>query len=470
MRTSLFLFTWTLAAQVTLPLHTPNPQPPPITRIVGVAPPMDFQAALSSVTPGTNLVCSGVFIGNFIFPDVSGVELSGTCTLQSPNTMPALANISATNGAGWRGVITDRAVSDWWITGITIASSGPIFHAVMISNDCDPTPAGMPSGITFSDVTVNGIPMADGQQNGLYLDGANISVLNSSVQHWQSAGLLNVEAQGIEVICGTGPYLFRGNTISGISQGIFFAAPGASPTVAASQITPADISILGNTVTKDLSWIGSKYQAYSKNCMELKNAQRVMIAGNTINNCFPGAQTGEGILLTPRMGLGIPSQMFSQVSDVDIVANQIQAGVGISVSGLDSFCTQSMPCVYSSRVSIVENSLNVSRTPNGIAGSYGWCGQLDGAHGLNWAGNTCTTDGTQSIFINSWPCVGCSFSNSTFNADFGAQGIVGPSGLFNGAWCVGTCGNSINTLTFTGISPAAFQSEWVSVCSKCVLK
>jgi len=454
---------WPSTRTPTLPLSVPNPQPPVITQTITVSTGQDLQAALSAVTPGTNIDCEGYFIGNYYIPGVSNVELSGDCTIQSPNTSPALMNTSATEGFGWVGNVADRAAQNWWITGITIASSGPIYHAVVISNDCDTNPAGMPSNITFDGVIVNGLYMQDGQQNGLLLDGSNISLLDSQITQWQSSGTLNTEANAVEIICGTGPYLFRGNTLSASSEDFFIGAPGASPTVPSSQIIPSDITFENNVLTKDLDWIGTIFAA-DKNCFESKNSERVLITGNAIENCFPGSQTGEGILLTPRIGLGNPVQYFSQVSDTTITVNTIQAGVGISVSGIDNYCPSAPPCVYSARTLASNNTVNVSTSPNGVPGSYGWCVQIDQSVDLSVVKMTCKTNNIQSLFVDSAPCLGCYVANSYFNADFGGQGLVGPSALVAGQ------GSIISAITISGITEAAFLSEWVPYCSNCILK
>jgi len=448
----------------TRPLSVPAPQPPVITQVVTVSQGQDLQAALTAAQPGTNIICNGTFVGNFYIPGVANVELSGSCTIQSPNTSPAFMNVSATEWYGWTGNIADRAARNWWITGINFASSGPIYHAVVISDDCDPDPAGMPSGITFSGVTVNGLYMQDGQQNGMLLDGADISVLDSQITGWQSSGTLNTEANAVEIICGTGPYLFRGNTLSASTEDFFIAAPGASPTVPSSQIIPSDITFEDNILTKDLAWIGTPYAA-DKNCFESKDSERVLITGNTLENCFPGSQTGEGILLSPRMGLGNPVQYFSQVSDTTITKNTIQAGVGISVASMDSYCTPADPCVTSARTLIENDTLNVSRSPNGVPGSYGWCIQLDVAQDLTVKGMDCTTDNTQSVFVDTAPCNYCNIVSSTFNADFGGQGISGPASLFQGSGSE----NHLGSVDVSGITQAVFTEEWLPYCSTCIL-
>jgi hypothetical protein len=448
-----------------LPLSVPNPEPPIITQIVTVSQGEDLQAVLSGAVPGTNIVCAGLFVGNFYIPGVANVELSGTCNIQSPNTSPAFMNISATEGFGWTGNVSDRAAQNWWITGITISTQGPVYHAVVIENDCDPNPAGTPSGITFSGVTVNGLYMQDGQQNGMLLDGENISLLDSQVTGWQSSGILSTEANAVEIICGTGPYLFHGNTLSGSSEDFFIGAPGDSPTVPSSQIIPSDITFSNNLLTKNLAWIGTAYAA-DKNCWESKDSERVLISGNLIENCYPGGQSGEGILLTPRIGLGDPVQYFSQVSDTTITGNTIQAGVGVSVSGMDNYCTVADACVYSARTLVSGNSVNVSIAPNGVPGSYGWCVQIDIAQELTVNRMNCTTNGAQSLFVDTAPCTSCAVANSSFNADFGGQGIVGPAAFFQGAGA----NNSISNVAVSGITPAAFQSEWLPYCSNCTLK
>jgi hypothetical protein len=170
--------------------------------------------------------------------------------------------------------------------------------------------------------------------------------------------------------------------------------------------------------------------------------------------------------LTPRIGLGDPVQYFSQVSDTTITNNTIQAGVGVSVSGMDNYCTPEDPCVYSARTLISSNTVTVSTTPNGVPGSYGWCVQIDVALDLTVNRMNCTTDGTQSLFVDTAPCTSCAVNNSIFNADFGGQGLVGPSAFFQGAGI----SNSISNVTVSGITEAAFLAQWLPFCLNCILK
>src|SRR6266571_4241328 len=74
--------------------------------------------------------------------------------------------------------------------------------------------------------------------------------------------------------------------------------------------TPTDIEIRGNHFFKPMSWkpgepgfVGgaSGRPFIVKNLFELKNAQRVLLEGNLLENCWGGfSQNGYAVLLTPK--------------------------------------------------------------------------------------------------------------------------------------------------------------------------
>jgi len=61
--------------------------------------------------------------------------------------------------------------------------------------------------------------------------------------------------------------------IRALSEDFLIAAPGASPTVPSSQITPSDVTFEKNMLTKDLNWIGTSF-GEDKNCWESKDSMR----------------------------------------------------------------------------------------------------------------------------------------------------------------------------------------------------
>ena len=99
-----------------------------------------------------------------------------------------------------------------------------------------------------------------------------------------------------------GPYKIVDNFLEASGEDIMFGgAPGTT--------TPADIEIRHNHLFKPLLWMpgqpgfigaadGNPFIV--KNCLELKNAQRVLIEGNIMENAWGGfSQTGFAILLMP---------------------------------------------------------------------------------------------------------------------------------------------------------------------------
>ena len=80
-------------------------------------------------------------------------------------------------------------------------------------------------------------------------------------------------------------------------------------------------------------------------------------------------------------------------------------------------------------------------------------------------GMDCTTDNTQSVFVDTAPCNYCNIVSSTFNADFGGQGISGPASLFQGSGSE----NHLGSVDVSGITQAVFTEEWLPYCSTCIL-
>ena len=72
-----------------------------------------------------------------------------------------------------------------------------------------------------------------------------------------------------------------------------------------------------------------------KNLLEFKNAQRVLAEGNRLENCWPNAQSGFALLLTPRNQNN--TAPWSVVQDICIRFNTfINIAQGIVMSGYDS--------------------------------------------------------------------------------------------------------------------------------------
>lgn len=119
------------------------------------------------------------------------------------------------------------------------------------------------------------------------------------------------------------------NYIEASGEGIIFGG-------ATSSGPPTDIIITRNHLVKPLKWmpgssnfIGVNFVA--KNCMELKNAVRVLMEANICENSWGGfSQNGYTIVLTPKNQAG--KDPTAVVQDVTIRYNSLKGGSGLLIA------------------------------------------------------------------------------------------------------------------------------------------
>ncbi len=161
--------------------------------------------------------------------------------------------------------------------------------------------------IVFDRVWMHGSAQ-DETTRGLYLSGTSyVAVVDSffsdfhCATHGSCTDSQAIGGGGGEIP--SGPYKIVNNFLESAGENILF---GGGPAT----ITPADIEIRHNYMFKPITWMrGDPGFAGSsegnpfivKNLFELKNAQRVLFEGNTLENSWGGfTQTGFAILLTPK--------------------------------------------------------------------------------------------------------------------------------------------------------------------------
>src|SRR5262249_29449622 len=87
-----------------------------------------------------------------------------------------------------------------------------------------------------------------------------------------------------------------------------------------------------------------------KNSLEFKNAQRVLVEGNTFENCWPQAQGGQFLLVTPRTQGG--QQPWTFTGDIMVRSNSVKHVTnGFAVAGVDDFFVHP----HTARVAIMNN-------------------------------------------------------------------------------------------------------------------
>jgi hypothetical protein len=130
-----------------------------------------------------------------------------------------------------------------------------------------------------------------------------------------------------------GPYKIVNNFLEASGENIMFGGGRGSA-------TPQDIEVRHNHMFKPMTWMrgqpgyvgGRNGDPFIvKNLFELKNAQRVLLDGNILENTWGGfTQVGFAILLTPKNPAGCP---VCQVTDVTIRYNSIRhVGSGLQIA------------------------------------------------------------------------------------------------------------------------------------------
>jgi PKD repeat protein len=304
--------TSTIAAPAELPRSVPAFTFPAPTRTRTVAPPMDLQSALNATLPGDEIILGGTFTGEFKYPVVcdatkwvtirsaaypaDGVRArpstsAGYAKLIAPTTYPAAAFSVIGPSCNLR------------LLGIEIAHTpsptAPVFlnYGLVLIGDGgwvgggeqQTTLARVPRNIVLDRVYVHGTPTSE-LVRCITLNGANVAVVNSWIDDCHASGF---DSQALEGWNGPGPFLIENNTVIGAGENIMFG--GADPGIYG--LIPSDITIRRNHIYKPLSWRTSSPRWSVKNLFELKNAERVLLENNVIENNWPASQEGSAIVI-----------------------------------------------------------------------------------------------------------------------------------------------------------------------------
>jgi hypothetical protein len=173
-------------------------------------------------------------------------------------------------------------------------------------------------------VYIHGDPTA-GQKRAIALNSGYTEITNSYIADIKATG---ADSQAICGWNGSGPYLIENNYLEAAGENVMFG--GADPVIHG--LVPADITVRRNTLSKPVDWKSANWSV--KNLFELKNARRVLVEGNVLENIWKAGQAGFAIQLTPRNQGG--KAPWSTVEDVNIRYNVIRhAASAINMSGWD---------------------------------------------------------------------------------------------------------------------------------------
>ena len=167
---------------------------------------------------------------------------------------------------------------------------------------------------------------------GIALNSGWTAIVNSYLSDFHAIGS---DSQAIAGWNGPGPYKITNNYLEAAGENVMFG--GADPRIP--NLIPSDIEISGNQITKPLTWKKNDptYAGYFwgvKNLIEIKNAQRVLITGNTLSYSWASAQVGFALLLKSVNQDG--TAPWSTCQDVEVVGNTVShAGGALNIQGHD---------------------------------------------------------------------------------------------------------------------------------------
>jgi hypothetical protein len=382
----------------------------------------DLQAALNAARAGDEirLQADATFTGNFVLPVFDGDE---PITLRSdlPDGDVPAANQRVTPASASRFA---RLVSPGSEAALRTAPSARHWRVVCLEFGANRNGAGdiieigdgspaqsqlsqVPQDIVLDRVYVHGDP-ENGQKRGIALNGADVTVRNSYVSDIKGVG---VDTQAIAGWNGPGPFSIENNYLEAAGEVLLFG--GADPSIA--NLIPSDILVRFNHMTRPLEWRGSRWQI--KNVFELKNARRVVVDSNLIENNWVAAQPGYAVLFTPRNQGGRCA--WCTIESIAFVHNVVRhVSAAVNVLGHDS-----APGSRAATGIRIEGNLFEDVTTR--LGGNGW-GMLvgDGPRDLTIDRNTFIFDGTTLLYAYGTPKIqGFQFTRNA--APHGQYGING---------------------------------------------
>lgn len=360
---------------IATPTPTPTPQPTPLP--VGVAEmPRSFvdsrmpaltgivrqvfsgnnlQTVINAAARGDELIlqAGATFTGNFTLPAKPGVgwiviRSGGSSSLPegvrvTPAQLPLMAKIVSPNNAP--AIATMPGASGYRMIGLEITHSTSSITALVRAGDWAATSQGQSaSDIGIDRCYLHGNSTSN-TRRGVEMHGVRVFVVDSYISDIHEVG---ADTQAICGWNGAGPFKIVNNYLEAAGENIMFG--GADPKIAG--LIPSDIEIRRNHLFKPLAWKGSQWSV--KNLFEIKNGQRILFDGNTLENIWPAAQNGTAINL--KSVNQEQSAPWSRAGDITITNNTCKNCYrGLSLLGTDP----NQPGVKMTRVVVRNNVFDV---------------------------------------------------------------------------------------------------------------
>jgi hypothetical protein len=308
----------------------------------------NLQTAINSTQPGDVLVldAGATFTGPITLPSKGGssyitIESSALAQLPaagmrvSPANAPQMPKIVSSSGYDYV-LATAPGASYYNIIGIEFSPADSTNYSLdtMIKLG-DVTSAqnsgNVPNHLTIDRCYIHAFP-GQNLKRGIGLQSSETSILNSYISDFK---LQDQDAQAMAGWNGPGPFHIINNYLEASGENLMFG--GTPPSIIG--LIPSDIEVRDNYLAKPLSWRSAGWKV--KNLFELKNAQRVIVEGNVMENSWDndGDHNGYGaVVLTVRNDSppGANLNYWATIQNVDFRNNIVRhAGRGINILGVD---------------------------------------------------------------------------------------------------------------------------------------
>ncbi len=407
---------------------------PPSGETISVAAGEDLQAAIDAAQPGdvVEIEAGATFTGSVTLPNKPGSDWITIRTSTpdadlpegqrvGPADAPKLAKIVMPADTG-PAIAFANGAHHYRLIGIEVTPSPGVFiHSLIDVGSGVSSAADVPHHVIVDRSFVHGDATA-GSRRGVALGGAHVAIIDSYLSDFKEVG---ADSQAIGGWNGPGPFKIMDNYLEGAGENVMFG--GAAPALADN--IPSDIEICGNHFKKPLGWRTERWTV--KNIFEIKNAQRILFAGNVLENSWAAAQVGFAVVLTPRGEGGLSPGV---VYDLTFRLNHIiHAASGIGLSGNDD----TGPSGGSKHVVITDNLLeDINRETFGGDGRvFQLTAPQNPSEGVKIEHNTASLAGNAFLVMgDSVPVAsGLVFRNNVMpHGDYGAFGSgqgEGTSGL-----------------------------------------
>lgn len=297
----------------------------------------NLQNALESARRGDEVVieAGAEFRGHFKLPAKSGTATDGWITVRTSaldQLPPQGTRIDPAKHAALMpklvtpdlvaALSTAPGASGWRVVGIEVTVAPDvgvmpqIQQGIVLLGDGSGqqrTPQQIPSELILDRVYIHGRPNTN-TKRCVALNSARTAIIDSQLLECHGKGF---DSQAIATWNGPGPYLIQNNRLEAAGEVIIFG--GDRPAV--DGLIPTDITIRRNYLGRPMSWKGVWTV---KTIFELKNAQRVLVEGNVMENNWLDAQIGFAVV----MASADASYPWCVVRDVTFRYNHIHNSAG----------------------------------------------------------------------------------------------------------------------------------------------